>query len=447
MTTCKSWCGKDYMDDEVPHQNIARGTVFMANPGLPGDLVNVEQPAYCSQACLYRATAKPATSAPDMAQCPSCSSQVKGGAFPFKFNCARCALGSTDGYNWVSFESSLTSPVKECGKDIGGASEGIACNKAEGHYGSCQWHMGRGPRRMVAPTAPAWKCPGRPDGTPCATPELSMADAGPRVGGLRMCKGCHSDHWHMKTAPERKLAKGWVKLSTPGRLDRPLGPYSIGEVWNCYETARCRNPASYAAFVPGDVRKHKGACEAHAAEIGVWEPMVTVEYTGGGTTSTGVIEGPLQPIPLASMDRAAYEGLQEQCDAIQRRLLGLPDKPLKWVGPKPTFEMRGEQIVAVASKCPTCTHRHVGPCNGTSPNGEFACPCGHERVEAKREVKAVGTYGNLQPWSNSATVEKMEYRDHIKGHTATLLANLERERVPGRRPIRTVRRYEGNGDE
>ena len=59
----------------------------------------------------------------------------------------------------------------------------------------------------------------------------------------------------------------------------------------------------------------------------------------------------------------------------------------------------------------------------------------------------VGEYDGHDVYEDGDVAMVMQRDDRKEGHTAKLLANLERERVPPRRPIRTVRWYEGNGDD
>lgn len=339
--------------------------------------------AYCSQACLGRATAKPAPSI----TCTSGSTGTmsskweigqklvhrNGSAFTWR----ECSYSQEEaermGWRAVDEAAKSTCSVviagvpctlpeghaftnghgmektNECGKDIGGMGAGIACNLPADHVpGECGWDWTRGPQRKPTKTA--------------LQDTLDKFDETTAI------------------APERKLAKGWTRASgyvcTKSASDR------------FFHDSWCSRPAVYKhEDHTGSGRNNLIACEAHAAEMGVFEQVrVVIDET---TTFT---------------------------EADWHKLTRI-------------------------MQCKTCTHIHdIGkPCNGRSPFGEYSCPCGHERVEWKRETGDYERIGPAAGW--------MKVQDERSGATATLLANLERERVPGRRPIRTVRRYEGNGDE
>ena len=114
-------------------------------------------------------------------------------------------------------------------------------------------------------------------------------------------------------------------------------------------------------------------------------------------------------------------------------------------GPRVIFTVAEPRI----APCGRCAHWHIGPCAGRSPSGEFACPCGHA-TEAKRP-RVVGTYERDDDRmrrigmdrGDGYTLDRGAYvmSANPSSHARTLLANLARERPPGRREIKVAARY------
>lgn len=220
---------------------------------------------------------------------------------------------------------------------------------------------------------------------------------------------------------ERQLAPGWKAVSssgwmcTAGHNGVPAvyeGPSYRGACLDCAELA-----GVFATVEPA--KESAPVCRNWCGRFGLHEDICVME---------SCYRDP------ASRDE---EGRLRHFCSTACKTAGRPLNPtVKFIGPRPTFERADTGgIKVIAGQCPKCPHRHVGPCGGSSPNGEYGCPCGH--VAAKENgTRVVGSYGSTE--KNDRYL--VSVYTGKSPQTKRLLANLAAEKPPVRE-LKVKRRY------
>lgn len=197
-------------------------------------------------------------------------------------------------------------------------------------------------------------------------------------------------------APLRKLAEGWT---------RGGGGMAC---WDCHHAGCPALAAEYRRTKNSGTTGYcsVGYCSVHAEKAGVFSEPLRGEARGCRTEIAfdrcGDVDQALKPI------------LCDKCD------------PPSWV----------TKTVA-PDRCPTgkCAHAHVGPCTGTSPNGEFSCICCHPPKVAKHERPIVGKYGGTAS-SEASFAAMRRVRDEVDGER--LFLKMLASETPAPVPPRTT---------
>lgn len=177
---------------------------------------------------------------------------------------------------------------------------------------------------------------------------------------------------------DRPLAPGWTRAN--GRKNR------YGDAWACTSN---RHRSEIVSAVYANKISRAGACESCTEEVGVFVPAPTSEPRQSAATVKRAVDALAALVPKA-----------------------LP-------------------------RCGKCSHAgHSGPCGGTSPNGEWGCPCGDLTAKdaklAARGAYAVGAYNGRAGTHEHSQMSSLRSSDRETGATSVLLTNLAREKPPVR---------------
>jgi len=142
-----------------------------------------------------------------------------------------------------------------------------------------------------------------------------------KLSTMGLCDYCRPTSG--KKAPERKLADGWERASERicyGALDCDL----------------CRAQSEYCKFVD-DNRKRLDACEAHAAEVGVWADVKAGAYDPGQPKPACILCGASGPCDCVGTGARPRPRPYARTDDPKRAWS--VEKPREWKAPIPDKDL------------------------------------------------------------------------------------------------------------